>query len=77
MDARSDEATDRRSVGRRNCIRAFIIASARTAFISGLGAQEVRPTRQSAEKVFPPLEVVTGSARFGSGARAPDVQQRN
>ena len=52
MDARSDEATDRRSVGRRNCISALIIASARTAFISGLAPQEVRPTRQSPEKVF-------------------------
>ena len=65
MDARSDEATDRRSVRRRNCIRAFIIASARTAFISGLGLREVRPTRQRQEKVFSRLEVVVGSVHLG------------
>ena len=77
MDARSDEATERRSVGRRNCISALIIASARTAFISGLGPREVRPTRQSPEKVFSRLEVVVGSVRFGSATRDSDFQQRN
>ena len=77
MDAWSDEATDRRSVGRRNCISALIIASARTALIPGVGPREVRPTRQSPEKVFSRLEVVVGSVRFGSATRDSDFQQRN